>query len=104
MDKRCWNLHNVIKNMATPARTFSQVVSVKSSKLPLREILAEGREERKSDSFESDQQWESNLTVIAEKFTEEHIAALGEYYFDPDKFRQMQLMQVRAANAILKCR
>ena len=97
MDKRCWNLHNVIKNMATPARTFSQEVLVKSSKLPLREILAEGREERKSDSFESDQQWESNLTVIAEKFTEEHIASLGEYYFDPDKFRQMQ---ARAAKAI----
>jgi len=65
--------------VATPVRTVSQEVSVKSSKRSVQEIFAEAREEGKSDKFDSDQQWESNLSVIAEKFTKDHIAALGEY-------------------------
>ena len=88
----------IARDVATPVRTVSQEVSVKSSKRSVREIFAEAREEGKSDKFDSDQQWESNLSVIAEKFTEDHIAALGEYYADPDKFRQAQ---ARAANEIL---
>ena len=85
-------------DLATPARSSTQEVSIRPTIATPRQIFAQVREGGFNNISESDREWESNFTVIAEKFTEDHIAALGEYYADPDKFRQTQ---ARAANAIL---
>ena len=87
------------KPVISPARTMVPEVSVKTNFRNVGQLVQFLQKEDGSVPLvEVDRVWESNLLVITEKLTINHIMALIEHYENLTLARQVQ---ARAANAIL---